>query len=560
MKPIYDAWFCQIDITTDCFMSCSYCSRYTKHLRDDQIINMSLDFLEKSLDSLKDWPTAIGIIGGEPLLHPQFEEICDLIQKKFPKEKMGLWTSGGKNWNQEKIDQTFGFIAHNKHDADQKKVCRHQRSTIAIKDVIKDSVYMNELIDDCWVQRTWCPSINVKGAFFCEVAAAQDFLWDGPGGWPIESNWWKRTPLHFKDQRDRYCQNCGMCIPMERDLLQSVEKMSLTVYENMKQNNNKRIQIGKDVEIFEKKFGIDEIEKNKKTWFPGNYRGDKYEDCNSQEGRGSTFFRKKLKLEIITMWHNEEFLAPFFLNHYNYVDKIHIFLDADTNDNTLNIIQQYKNVSIEEMKFPDGMDDNLKKEKFNSFYPRLDCDYVLLVDADEFIFDVQKHLSVYNETVHFTKLWNVYRHYSEKDLDSTIPIKEQRTHGVSDFEGWDVYTKPNIIKSKLKSVVWGGGHHECLINNNYIAWKPISRVFFKDRLVLQGVNLVYTPKIVCNKLLTGAHWAMADLDYAIKRRLDRKQRQSKVNLEKSYSVQHHFTTEEFVRKNIEQHKNDPQVF
>lgn len=295
MKPIEKAWFCQIELTSKCFMACLYCSRYNRHLRADQKYDMTLEVLEKALDSLKDWPTRIGIIGGEPILHSRFAECCELIRSKFPREKMGLWTSGGKDWPKYKplADRTFGFIAFNEHNPEQKKVCRHQRMTIAVKDVVKNEQYMNELIDDCWVQRTWCPTISMKGAFFCEVAAAQDHLWDGPGGYPIEPGWWKKTPEQFKDQRDAYCKNCGMCIPMERDLIGcGTEQMSPSVHAKMVEHRNLRITPGQHIEIYDKQLSIGEIEINKLAWYPGNYRGDRYEDRSSTEGRGSTVFRK----------------------------------------------------------------------------------------------------------------------------------------------------------------------------------------------------------------------------------------------------------------------------
>jgi hypothetical protein len=294
MKPIYDAWFCQIELTSRCHLSCLYCSRYNKHLREDQKYDMTLDVLERALDSLKDWPTRIGIIGGEPILHSKFTECCELIQSKFPKEKMGLWTSGGKDWPKYKelANNTFGFIAYNEHNPAQKKVCRHQRLTVAVKDVIEDKQYMDSLIDDCWVQRSWCPTISMKGAFFCEVAAAQDLLWDGPGGYPIEPGWWRKVPSQFVDQRDRYCQNCGMCVPMDRDLIGcGIEQVSKSVYNNMVDHNNRNVTIGKHIELFGKHLSVEEVESNKMTWYPGNYRGDSCEDEHAGEGRGSTVFR-----------------------------------------------------------------------------------------------------------------------------------------------------------------------------------------------------------------------------------------------------------------------------
>ena len=61
-----------------------------------------------------------------------------------------------------------------------------------------DEVWL-PLRDKCWVQNEWSASITPKGAFFCEIAAALDMLFDGPGGWKIEPGWWRRTPEEFGD-------------------------------------------------------------------------------------------------------------------------------------------------------------------------------------------------------------------------------------------------------------------------------------------------------------------------------------------------------------------------
>jgi hypothetical protein len=48
---------------------------------------MSLDYVEKCLDSLEGWPNRVGIMGGEPLLHPEFPEICKTSSKNTFREK-----------------------------------------------------------------------------------------------------------------------------------------------------------------------------------------------------------------------------------------------------------------------------------------------------------------------------------------------------------------------------------------------------------------------------------------------------------------------------------------
>lgn len=292
MKPISEAWCCQIELTNFCGHDCLYCSRHNKHIRKDQRFFMSTEFLESALDSLKDWPGKIGIIGGEPLLHPEFEKCCKIIQSKFDRGKMGLWTSGGSRWESLKpfIDETFVFVAYNEHNKQQKEVCKHQPLTLAICDLVPDVELREKLIDDCWVQRTWCPTISPKGAFFCEVAYALDLIFDGPGGFEITEDWWKRTPEEYKKQRDRYCKFCGMALPYERELIKNTkEKFSKTSLSLFQKHNLKNIEDDK-IELIDTILNESDIKKIAKTWFPGNYRGDNQEDSTCIEGKGSTLY------------------------------------------------------------------------------------------------------------------------------------------------------------------------------------------------------------------------------------------------------------------------------
>lgn len=291
MKPIYQNWCVQIDITNFCFMSCLYCSRYNRHLRKDQRKHMTIDKFIAALDSLKDWPAKIGIIGGEPLMHPQFRELCAEIQKRFPRDKMGLWTSGPAQYknNLDIINNTFGFVAYNEHNPEQTNSCRHQPLTIAMKDAVPDVSLQKQLIDDCWVQRTWCATINHFGAYFCEVAAAQDVLLnEGVNAWPVEPGWWNKIPEQFQDQVNTFCFNCGMAIPMERELIRNtIEKISPSVKQAFENKNLEKIDPA-NAELFDYQFSREEIKQYAKKWTPGNYRGDLHGDEIAPEGLGFT--------------------------------------------------------------------------------------------------------------------------------------------------------------------------------------------------------------------------------------------------------------------------------
>ncbi len=315
MQSIDKAWCMQIDVTNYCVRTCLYCSRYNRHLRPDQRAHMPVDVFVSALRSLHDWPGKIGIIGGEPLLHPEFKILNALLRRHFPpvvglrtklvallkrkrlppNKKLGLWTSGlpgtalSDPRNDSDILSTYGFIAYNPHDAEQVKKCRHQPLTVSIREAVPDHDLMWQLIDNCWVQRTWCPSITHKGAYFCEVAAAQDILLnDGANAWPIESGWWKRSPesKDFRAQKEALCPNCGMAIPMERELLlKQSEKMTPQLLEKFRALDLKRVR-KQDIELCTKKFSKKELQENILTWYPGNYREDVKQDQHANEGRG----------------------------------------------------------------------------------------------------------------------------------------------------------------------------------------------------------------------------------------------------------------------------------
>jgi alpha-1,3-rhamnosyltransferase len=252
-------------------------------------------------------------------------------------------------------------------------------------------------------------------------------------------------------------------------------------------------------------------------------------------------------IEVLTMWYNEAYLAPFFLKHYAYADRITLLYDADTADNTLEIVKSYPNVRVMPFHFPDMMDDELKRDMLNARYKETQCDWVLSVDADEFVF-YQRGLDfcydlhpVLNENPEYdlfsVMLYQIYRHRDDADLDQGMYPVPQRRHGDPNVsEGINaLYNKPILVRKGL-NMSWSPGCHTIE--------------------VMAGKNLSGSPVS-----LMGAHWAMADPAFAVERRVkNRRERQSKNNLAKGLTLQHHNVTIESIMCEFEQHKNDPQLF
>jgi 2-polyprenyl-3-methyl-5-hydroxy-6-metoxy-1,4-benzoquinol methylase len=265
-----------------------------------------------------------------------------------------------------------------------------------------------------------------------------------------------------------------------------------------------------------------------------------------------------MRIELITMWYNEEFFAPFFLNHYSWVDKIHILLDADTNDRTESVAREYPNVEVQPVRFPDMMDDILKAETISHKYRTLmEADYVIVADSDEFIFcnqiekPVRLHLENTRKDVYFANLWQIYEHENDPPLDANRAVAAQRRHGDPDMDDpFNItYIKPAIVKAR-QNLHWTPGNHELVYAGHSLCWNT------RNAQTFRSLNV----SVERREMLQGAHWRLVDLKETIKRRIvNRKQRQSKVNLARGLTIQYHHITEEDIVQEYHSNKRRPIV-
>lgn len=165
-----------------------------------------------------------------------------------------------------------------------------------------------------------------------------------------------------------------------------------------------------------------------------------------------------MRVEVITAWHNQAFLAPFFLDHYRYADRINVSVGAGTDDDTLAICSRYPNVSVDPVRFTGPIDDEQKVARLNTVYRALRCDWVFAVDSDEFLFPqpwgTNPRPSLNKEhdfDVVRARTLRVYRHRSEADLDPRRPAVPQRRHGELDagerIDGQG--TRPLVVRGGL---------------------------------------------------------------------------------------------------------------
>lgn len=216
MKAIWEVETLQISVTSFCVLQCANCTHMVGHSKTPHM--MTLEEFKRTVDSLEGYPRMIGIIGGEPLLCGWAAEGFKYLRSKFPREQLGLWSvfPAGEKFVKlrEVICETFGNILLNDHSTAN---IMHAPMLVASGDYFETPKDLASAAWNCWVQNSWSPSITAKGAFFCEVAGELDHIFEGPGGWDIsEKDWWKRTPLDYKEQMERSCSKCGGCLPLER--------------------------------------------------------------------------------------------------------------------------------------------------------------------------------------------------------------------------------------------------------------------------------------------------------------------------------------------------------
>jgi hypothetical protein len=253
-----------IDVTNACHHACSNCTRFCgEHPKP---FFMEVDFFKKAVDSLVDFPGIVGIIGGEPSLHPDFEEMMDYYAAKIPEprpaafigtptpsfkdygrtvrymrgRKRGLFSALGPGYykNFETIQDVFAYQSLNDHQS----VNMHQAILVTRKELgIPDEEWF-KLRDNCWIQNIWSATITPKGAFFCEIAASLDMLFDGPGGWPVEPGWWKRKPFEFGEQLN-WCESCSVALTMPANSANDeCDIVSPVMLERLKKVNGPKIR------------------------------------------------------------------------------------------------------------------------------------------------------------------------------------------------------------------------------------------------------------------------------------------------------------------------------
>lgn len=81
----------QIHVTRSCNLSCFACTQGSNLA--GKVTFITPEQFEQAVLSVKDFFGVVGVFGGNPCMHPQFETLCEILRKHIPLDRRGLWAN-----------------------------------------------------------------------------------------------------------------------------------------------------------------------------------------------------------------------------------------------------------------------------------------------------------------------------------------------------------------------------------------------------------------------------------------------------------------------------------
>ena len=460
-----------IDITNACIHQCSNCTRYCGHHKKPFF--MDYETFCRAVDSMDGFPGTVGMIGGEPTLHPDFERMAKYLgEKRGPKTDFSLYrpqqyfmdavhdtemahtyiskegenekrlVCGGGVWSvmgegYKKHYEVIQDIAKYQALNDHSNPMYHKPSLISRKELgIPDDEWF-EIRDNCWVVEDWSANITPKGAFFCEVAGCLDLLFDGPGGIPIEPGWWKKRPEEFDNQLE-WCEICGMALEtFTRDANDEIDDVSPELYERLKAIGSRKVSSGK-VNVVNITDGvIDEESKAKGKSFDSDMPYVEHYMDRFVADKSSLYYKEYVGVYICN---TEEELSEC-MDALGQYKAVYVLLDESLMSSSI-----IEKADDDKVKLYDNSKYNLGYVMWEALRYANQDTYALCISGNVHIKGLFKRLSaqVLNPGVLFYSDFdeNVTNEYFDAAKGSKVMLLNGIAHSVREF-GWD-----NLLRIK----------------------------------------------------------------------------------------------------------------
>ncbi len=202
----------ELDITYECNLKCHHCNRSCTQAPTET--HMTLEqvkfFIEESVQASRQWDL-INLLGGEPTIHPQFEEIVDALLRDYidphsPKTTLQVTSNGFGELVQRTLaalpEHPNLVIDYNSFKTD-KAVPYFTPFNLAPVD--DSNAPKHEYHKGCWVTSYCGIGLNHLGYFACGVAGGIERILKAGEG--IQSL--QELDCRLQEQLETYCKLCG---------------------------------------------------------------------------------------------------------------------------------------------------------------------------------------------------------------------------------------------------------------------------------------------------------------------------------------------------------------
>lgn len=232
----------QVKWLSACNLACNNCTAGVAVIKDrKKVWWMTPDQFRTALRSLKGFGGVIGAFGGNPCLHPKFEEMCAVFREEIPDiDQRGLWSNNlmghakvcretfsphHSNLNVHGVGPAFEKIKAEWPEAFAARSdmitkgatapSMHGSWMVALKDVIPDEGVRWDLISRCEVNQRWSAQITVINGelrgYFCEWIGTREELDNSVTlGVKVEPGWWAQ-PMSSPGFSEQACHHCHRC-------------------------------------------------------------------------------------------------------------------------------------------------------------------------------------------------------------------------------------------------------------------------------------------------------------------------------------------------------------
>lgn len=239
--------------TNVCNLDCGGCHQLCGYVPKDKLFFVELDDLEFMVDHIinNSQLNQIGIFGGEPTLHPQYDEMIDMLSRKNC--LFEIYTNGrtlphiDARYSTHKTDyENIVMLVDPK-----KEKLSFLATWVASKDVFKKDDpywYWDNLVQKhCHMWKNCRTVLWNRHAYACEVFATLDILSGENHGWPMieGENVFEKTPAEVREQASHFCYRCGWCVPKaEHQTIDTPTKISETNRDlNIKHEKTQSVQL-----------------------------------------------------------------------------------------------------------------------------------------------------------------------------------------------------------------------------------------------------------------------------------------------------------------------------